>query len=380
MFSDTNKKTKVKKVRIVEQNNANENKIKNDQSPKFKKTLAFTKSPIPNEILNKKNRNTNNNLKKLNLTNYRNKSQNNLFQNNTNKYMNMTVLPPIREKVNLINRGNPSSLKLNKKAMINYKDINSFERMKKYKIIFKKNLKKNEPRKEDKLFKFLRENGLHYSLSANKYVLNESDSDFIAHKNKYRNRYIVVEKDDSKIESPLPVKNNEEKEERQNHNSNKKPTNKEKQPLYFYSTTEQDDEDKMSYKKYMKMQQIAEMKLKPKYGDFTNDLINYVKKIENIRKGVVKNLVEDIENKVENRYNSERPKEDSKIDTKEQELVHHKWKNLFSLRDYQELFINSLQGKISEKSYSAMMKNFKEISLICFADGNLNFNKLRAEL
>lgn len=377
---NTNKKNKVKKVKIIYDNNK---VISLKRSPSFNPKILKKSSSsnlinpiIPNTSSNKKMNINEPNLKKFSMTNYRNKSQKNLFYNIDGKnsrnlkrtHMNMTVLPPISEDF-------PFSLRKGYKKKKNDSNLNCFEKMKKYKIVFKKKTKKDEIRKEDKLFKLLRENGLHYSLSSNKYVLDENDANFIAHKIKYKNRCFIPDKESK--ESKESNDSTERKKE-------KEPTNiisrKHGSPyVYFYSTTEEDDEDKMTYEKYIKMQTLAEMKFKPKYGDQSNDLINYIKKIETIRKGVVNDIVNDIKN-IENRYNEERPKEDSNIDTKEQRLIHHKWKNLFSLQDYQELFINNLKGKISDKNYNLMMKKFKEISIICFADKNQDFNKLKAKI
>jgi hypothetical protein len=97
-------------------------------------------------------------------------------------------------------------------------------------------------------------------------------------------------------------------------------------------------------------------------------MLNFLKKIEFIRKEVVNNYIDEINN-VENRYNIERPKEDFKFKTKMQGLYHHKWKNIFSLRDYQELFSENLKGKISSKNYDIMERNFRNIFLMCFSTG-----------
>ena len=122
---------------------------------------------------------------------------------------------------------------------------------------------------------------------------------------------------------------------------------------------------------------MADLKFRPRLGESSYDLVNYIKKIDGIRKGVVNDLVKQINN-VENRYNVERPKEDSRFNTKMQGLYQHKWKNIFSLREYQELFSENLKGKISSKNYEIMNKNFRDIFLMCFASGNNNLAKIKA--
>ena len=139
------------------------------------------------------------------------------------------------------------------------------------------------------------------------------------------------------------------------------------------------DEDiyKPSFKKYMKLQSLADMKFRPVLGETSSDLVNFLKKIELIRKEVINNYIDEINN-VENRFNIEQPKEDFKFKSNMQGLYQHKWKNIFSLKDYQELFCENLKGKISNKNFDIMERNFKNIFHMCFSSGtnknnNINF-------
>ena len=138
-----------------------------------------------------------------------------------------------------------------------------------------------------------------------------------------------------------------------------------------------EDEDiyKPSFKKYMKLQSLADMKFRPVLGDTSSDLVNFLKKIELIRKEVINNYIDEINN-VENRVNIELPKEDFKFKTKMQGLYQHKWKNIFSLRDYQDLFCENLKGKISNKNFDIMERNFRNIFLMCFSSGISKSNNL----
>ena len=119
---------------------------------------------------------------------------------------------------------------------------------------------------------------------------------------------------------------------------------------------------------YMKLQSLADIKFRPILGDSSSDLVNFLKKIELVRKEVINNCIDEINN-VENRFNIERPKEDFKFKTKMQGLYPHKWKNIFSLKDYQDIFADNLRGRISSKNYDIMEKNFRDIFFMCFSSG-----------
>ena len=277
--------------------------------------------------------------------------------------------------------GNSSKLPLlsfnrTKKLSLRTKErIKNYEKMRKYRIKLKKTKKVDDT--EDKLFKFLHENGLHYSFSSNKYIIGdkyEYYSKYLPDKFKINFNSVNIQRTKSNVSSKnqshsnVPSENSKKK-------SKQNPKRNKKQGL-FYSTTEEDDDDRMSYKKYMKLQSIADARFRPRLGDTSYDLINYIKKIDGIRKGVVNDLIKQINN-VENRYNIEKPKEDSRFNTKMQGLYHHKWKNIFSLRDYQELFSKNLKGKISSRNYEIMAKNFRDIFLLCFGSGNVNISKIK---
>ena len=260
------------------------------------------------------------------------------------------------------------SLSLNKKIR-----INNYEKKKKYIVKLKKTNKIDYD--EDKLFKLLHEYGLHYSFSSLKYIIGDNYHFY----SKYRQRRkpkgnSSTNNIDINSQSNINSVNNNISSENIKNKSiqgNKLKSS----PDLFYSTLEEDDEDKMSYRNYMKLQSIADIRFRPRFGDTSYDLVNYIKKIDLIRKGVVNNLISQINN-VENRYNIEKPKEDSKFNTKMQGLYNHKWKNIFSLKDYQGLFISNLRGKISDKNYDIMDKNFRNISHMCFSKTNTNFSKI----
>ena len=249
----------------------------------------------------------------------------------------------------------------------------NFQKMRKYRIKLKKTKKVDNT--EDQLFKFLHENGLHYSFSQNKYIIGdkfEYYSKYLPNKFKVNFNSANIQKTKNSSNSKNQTHSNLPSESSKKKSKNKK--NKKKG--LFYSTTEEDDDDKLSFKKYMKLQSIADIRFRPMLGDSSYDLVNYIKKIDGIRKGVVNNLIKQINN-VENRYNNEKPKEDSKFITKMQWLYHHKWKNLFSLKDYQELFKGNLKGKISNQNYEIMEKNFSNIFKLCFSKGNIYLDKIQ---
>ena len=293
-----------------------------------------------------------------------------IYNNNKENYNDRFLSPKLSkkyEKLPLLN-----SQKYNQFLNKN-KKIANYEKMKNYRIKLKKVKKVDSS--EDQLFKLLHQYGLHYSFSSNKYII----GDKFGYYSKYLPDKFKVSFSSDNIINPLDnnIKNISDKDipaENQKTNINKKLN---KKSSLFYSTTEEDDEDKMSFKKYMKLQSMAEIKFRPKLGETSYDLVNYIKKIDGIRKGVVNNLVNQINN-VENRYNIEKPKEDSRFNTKMQGLYHHKWKNIFSLREYQELFSENLKGKISSKNYEIMNKNFRDIFLMCFSSGNINLSKIKA--
>ena len=275
---------------------------------------------------------------------------------------------------NLSNRKlkNNSSLPL---LNTNYPErMNNYSKMKNYKIKLKKITKTKST--DDHLLQLLHEYGLHYSFSLHKYAVGDKSEYYT----KFLPRKFQINYKASNLKKSVysnnisPNKNNNQLQNSKLKSDNNKKEGK--QTGIYYSTTEEDDDDRMSYKKYMKLQSIAEIRFRPMLGDSSYDLVNYIKKIDGIRKGVVNNLIKQINN-VENRYNNEKPKEDSKFITKMQWLYHHKWKNLFSLKDYQELFKGNLKGKISNQNYEIMEKNFSNIFKLCFSKGNIYLDKIQ---
>ena len=345
MFSPNLTTKKFKKINYNQRKN---NSIKRSSS------CANQINQTNNEIPNIKNLNINSN-NKLNMTNYISLSTPKMIENNKK----LPLLAYNKSKKSLLNINNQK-----------------FEKMRKYKIKLKsKKQTKKSKDIEDKLFLFLYQNGLHYSFSPNKYIIGDNYDYFSKYRNKQKPKKIFDINNSNNIkDDTINIKdNNINSEISKNNSEQNKELNKE-QGL-FYSTIDEDDDDTMSYQKYMKMQSIADMRLRPKLGDISYDLVNYIRKIDLIRKGVVNNLINQINN-VENRYNIEKPKEDSKFITKQQGLFSHKWKNNFSLKDYQRLFSENLRGKISSKNYDIMMKNFRDIFHMCFSKGNTNFSKV----
>ena len=343
MFSPNSTTNKFKKI------NYNKRKI---NSIKRSSSCINQTNQSKNEIPNMKNISINSKIR-FNMTNYISLSSPKIIENNKK-------LPL------LVNNKSKKTLDVN-----NHK----FDKMRKFKIKLKSKKPKKSHDIEDKLFLFLSKNGLHYSFSPNKYIIGDNYDYYT----KYRNRPKIKKYFDINNNNNIKDDTINKKDNTINSDLSKNilEQNKEliKEQGLFYSTTDEDDDDTMSYQNYIKMQSIADMRLRPKLGDVSYDLVNYIKKIDLIRKGVVNNLINQINN-VENRYNIEKPKEDSKFNTKLQGLFSHKWKNNFSLKDYQELFSENLRGKISNKNYDIMMKNFRDISHMCFSKGNINFSKV----
>lgn len=129
------------------------------------------------------------------------------------------------------------------------------------------------------------------------------------------------------------------------------------------------DIKKYDFESYMKLQNMAEIKFRPRFGNSSLELVKYINKVSSIRKQVVKDLLDEIKN-AENRYNAEKPEVDSEFRSKEKYLIDNRWKNTFSLEEYQQFFTKNLKGKISSLNYRQMLKMFRQISLICFSEGN----------
>ena len=101
-----------------------------------------------------------------------------------------------------------------------------------------------------------------------------------------------------------------------------------------------------------------------------------MKKINEIRQNLMEKEVDKILN-TDDRYNDEIPEEDTKINLEDKGLLSHKWKNIFSLQEYQNFFLDELKGKISSLNYRAMLKKFKQISKICFSSGHVNYGAIQ---
>ena len=131
-----------------------------------------------------------------------------------------------------------------------------------------------------------------------------------------------------------------------------------------------------NFNSYMKLQQKADFKFKPKLGDDSLELINYIKKVSPIRNKLMNEVLDQIKN-TENRYNSEKPEVDSNFVSKNKILVDNRWKNSFSLGEYQQFYIRNLKGKLSNMNYRQMTKKFRLISLMCFSEGNNNMTLIK---
>ena len=267
-----------------------------------------------------------------------------------------------------------SNLNLPRINTIPNKTLSSFERMKNYKVIFHK---KNNNVSENRVKKFLTQSG---------FSLDVGDKN----KKKLTSKKIIKLKEDKKeenIDKNIETRKSQKNIERiKSKTSTEIKTNKidelkndikhkfidDKSNTNKSNNDVNDKNNKKKYKNinfedYIKMQNKAEIALKPKFGDESKDLIEYIKAIQGIRQNIVENLVNEINN-AENRYNNEKPEEDSEFNIKDKSLYVHKWKNLFFLRDYQKYFLKGLKGKISNNNYYLMQQKFLEINSICFAE------------
>ena len=232
--------------------------------------------------------------------------------------------------------------------------IKNYNRMKRYRV----KLIKASPKtihKKDNVYQLFKENGFQFL-----YPQEKNNDDNINNINKrltYRNKNYPKRKLRISL-STQNLKDLQYKLVSPRSNSNN---------LKIYQKKD-DNIYKPSFKMYMKLQSLADIKFRPILGDSSSDLVNFLKKIELVRKEVINNCIDEINN-VENRFNIERPKEDFKFKTKMQGLYPHKWKNIFSLKDYQDIFADNLRGRISSKNYDIMEKNFRDIFFMCFSSG-----------
>ena len=136
------------------------------------------------------------------------------------------------------------------------------------------------------------------------------------------------------------------------------------------------EDKKFDFNSYLKLQSRAEIKFRPKFGDSSLELVNYIKNVASIRKQVLKDILDEIRG-AENRFNQEKPEVDSNFKSKDKYLIDNRWKNSFSLEEYQQFFMKNLKGKISNLNYRVMLKKFRQISLMCFSEGNNNYSTIK---
>ena len=142
------------------------------------------------------------------------------------------------------------------------------------------------------------------------------------------------------------------------------------------SKSNKNDEKKYDFNGYLKLQSKAESRFRPRYGDNSLDLVNYIQKVSNIRRYLIKDILDEIRG-AENRFNVEKPEDDSNFKSKDKNLIDNRWKNSFSLEEYQQFFMKNLKGKISSVNYRQMLKKFRQISLMCFSEGNNNYSLIK---
>ena len=124
-------------------------------------------------------------------------------------------------------------------------------------------------------------------------------------------------------------------------------------------------EKKLRKNSIKSIDESTEEKKKETYMDyFINKSIKRKKKL---------NKYLDEINKTEDRYNKEIPDIDTDFFSVDKTLRENRWKNSFSLDEYQQFFSKNLKGKISGMNYRQMLKKFGEISSICFSPGNEHY-------
>ncbi len=143
-----------------------------------------------------------------------------------------------------------------------------------------------------------------------------------------------------------------------------------------FSGGNKNDEKKYDFNNYLKLQSKAESRFRPRFGDNSLDLVNYIQKVSNIRRYLIKDILDEIRG-AENRFNVEKPEDDSNFKSKDKNLIDNRWKNSFSLEEYQQFFMKNLKGKISSINYRQMLKKFRQISLMCFSEGNNNYSLIK---
>ena len=284
-------------------------------------------------------------------------------------------LTPINKKE--ISSNTNTNFNLPKIKMTPNKTINSYERMRNYKVTFTQ--RKNNT--SNKLKKIFTKSGLSYipikkrDLVVKKQLKIEDKKEGNTGENINNNTEEKKNKEDNDIEKNIKTLSQKTNKNEPLKNDIKKNSKNEK---LNSKVAKEESEENINQKKkrfkrikfdyYLKMQTKAESILKPKLGDDSNDLINYIHGIKEIREHLIDNFVSQINN-AENRFNSERPEVDSEFLGRDTSLYGHKWKNLFFLKDYQRFFSKGLKGKISNSNYYLMQKKFMEIYNICFGEG-----------
>ena len=256
----------------------------------------------------------------------------------------------------------------------NFRTLDTYKRMKKYKVVLKK---KRDVLSEEKIKQFLGQSGFEYIPSKLKFDKeekihfkdNENNNNKNYMENNGINKIVSGGKNKRRKSSAFEISNSNLIDDKIN-------INRVKNHLDHRKDFQKKDKKKLNFEYYLKMQSKAEIKLKPKIGDESNDLINYIRAIQGIRESLISDILEEI-NKTENRYNIERPDVDAHFVVKDKGLNIHKWKNLFYLKDYQKFFLEGVKGKISNGNYKQMERKFRQIQHVCFSEGKMHFNNVQ---
>ncbi len=270
--------------------------------------------------------------------------------------------------------------------------LNTYDRMKKYKVILKK---KKGILPEEKIQRFIRQSGFTYipkikleekKLNENNIILDGDNNNIDKNNNDINdkeknnnktdkikdnntsNKNIIKNKNNAKLNIKIDMNNNYIEDKI---NSNRTKNLEDKKQLNMKIKNK-----KMDFEYYLKMQSKAEIILKPKIGDNSRDLVNYINAIQGIRENLIIDILSEI-NKAENRYNKEKPEVDANFIVRDKGLNVHKWKNIFSLRDYQKYFLDGLKGKISNNNYKQMQRKFRQIQNVCFSEGKTHFQVIK---
>ena len=123
------------------------------------------------------------------------------------------------------------------------------------------------------------------------------------------------------------------------------------------------NEKKINFDEYIQLQSKAEMRLRPKFGDESYNLINYINNIKSIRKDLLTEIYDDIQ-KLSAEHSEKELKFDLNFIPVDKALIKYKWKNVFTLEEYQNFFLDNIKGKISGISYNQLNKKFKEIKYL----------------